>query len=113
MRTPETGPSFLHLVTPLNPPSPKKVSLWCGIVPICLSKAGLSVPILTALLLGTSFLSLPPRASHPLLDQRQPHYSAFGSVGEWLRAIKMGRYEESFAAAGFGSFELVSQISAE
>jgi ephrin-B len=34
-------------------------------------------------------------------------------VGEWLRAIKMGRYEESFAAAGFGSFELVSQISAE
>ncbi|KAM5131284.1 ephrin type-B receptor 4 isoform 2-T2 [Callospermophilus lateralis] len=52
-------------------------------------------------------------ASHPLLDQRQPHYSAFGSVGEWLRAIKMGRYEESFAAAGFGSFELVSQISAE
>ncbi|MEJ1272681.1 hypothetical protein NN561_003534 [Cricetulus griseus] len=52
-------------------------------------------------------------ASHPLLDQRQPHYSAFGSVGEWLRAIKMGRYEESFAAAGFGSFEVVSQISAE
>ncbi|KAB1263815.1 Ephrin type-B receptor 4 [Camelus dromedarius] len=52
-------------------------------------------------------------ASHPLLDQRQPHYSAFGSVGEWLRAIKMGRYEESFAAAGFGSFELVSQISTE
>ncbi|XP_012887167.1 PREDICTED: ephrin type-B receptor 4 [Dipodomys ordii] len=52
-------------------------------------------------------------ASHPLLDQRQPHYSAFGSVGEWLRAIKMGRYEESFVAAGFGSFELVSQISAE
>jgi ephrin-B len=52
-------------------------------------------------------------ASHPLLDQWQPHYSAFGSVGEWLRAIKMGRYEESFAAAGFGSFELVSQISAE
>nr|XP_021483371.1 ephrin type-B receptor 4 [Meriones unguiculatus] len=52
-------------------------------------------------------------ASHPLLDQRQPHYSAFGSVGEWLRAIKMGRYEESFAAAGFGSFEVVSQLSAE
>ncbi|XP_043819227.1 ephrin type-B receptor 4 [Dromiciops gliroides] len=52
-------------------------------------------------------------ASHPLLDQRLPHFSAFGSVGEWLRAIKMGRYEESFAAAGFGSFELVSQISAE
>lgn len=67
----------------------------------------------TALVLCSSSPSLPPRASHPLLDQRQPHYSAFGSVGEWLRAIKMGRYEESFAAAGFGSFELVSQISTE
>ncbi|XP_038624523.1 ephrin type-B receptor 4 [Tachyglossus aculeatus] len=52
-------------------------------------------------------------ASHPLLDQRFPHFSAFGSVGEWLRAIKMGRYEDSFTAAGFNSFELVSQISAE
>ncbi|XP_077169698.1 ephrin type-B receptor 4 [Paroedura picta] len=51
--------------------------------------------------------------SHPLLDQRLPHYSSFGSVGEWLRAIKMGRYEEHFATAGFTSFELVSQLSAE
>ncbi|XP_067325767.1 ephrin type-B receptor 4 [Anolis sagrei] len=51
--------------------------------------------------------------SHPLLDQRLPHYSSFGSVGDWLRAIKMGRYEESFANAGFTSFELVSQMSTE
>ncbi|XP_069500372.1 ephrin type-B receptor 4-like isoform X1 [Ambystoma mexicanum] len=51
--------------------------------------------------------------SHPLLDQRLPHYSTFGSVGEWLRAIKMGRYEENFTNAGFNSFELVSQISTE
>ncbi|KAG5851981.1 hypothetical protein ANANG_G00057610 [Anguilla anguilla] len=52
--------------------------------------------------------------SHPLLDQRSPPpLSACGSVGEWLRAIKMGRYEESFIQAGFTSFELVSQISTE
>uniref|UniRef100_A0A8D2LEL6 receptor protein-tyrosine kinase n=1 Tax=Varanus komodoensis TaxID=61221 RepID=A0A8D2LEL6_VARKO len=51
--------------------------------------------------------------SHALLDQRLPHYSSFGSVGDWLRALKMGRYEDSFASAGFTSFELVSQLSSE
>ncbi|XP_060137921.1 ephrin type-B receptor 4 [Zootoca vivipara] len=51
--------------------------------------------------------------SHPLLDQRLPHYSSFASVGDWLRAIKMGRYEENFAGAGFTTFELVSQLSTE
>uniref|UniRef100_A0A8C9SFR6 receptor protein-tyrosine kinase n=1 Tax=Scleropages formosus TaxID=113540 RepID=A0A8C9SFR6_SCLFO len=52
--------------------------------------------------------------SHPLLDQRSPPPpSACGSVGEWLRAIKMERYEESFYQAGFTSFQLISQISTE
>ncbi|XP_012687930.1 ephrin type-B receptor 4b-like isoform X1 [Clupea harengus] len=52
--------------------------------------------------------------SHPLLDQRPPPpLSQCASVGEWLRAIKMGRYEENFIQAGFTSFELVSQISTE
>ncbi|KAJ6654946.1 hypothetical protein lerEdw1_006417 [Lerista edwardsae] len=51
--------------------------------------------------------------SHPLLDQRLPHCSSFGSVGDWLHAIRMGRYEENFASAGFTSFELVSQLSTE
>ncbi|XP_039602996.1 ephrin type-B receptor 4a-like isoform X1 [Polypterus senegalus] len=51
--------------------------------------------------------------SHPLLDQRLPPFSSFSSVGEWLRAIKMGRYEESFVQAGFSNFDLVSQISTE
>ncbi|XP_048883272.1 ephrin type-B receptor 4b-like [Brienomyrus brachyistius] len=52
--------------------------------------------------------------SHPLLDQRTPPpLSACGSVGEWLRAIKMERYEDSFLQAGFTSFELISQISTE
>ncbi|KAG7484031.1 hypothetical protein MATL_G00044920 [Megalops atlanticus] len=52
--------------------------------------------------------------SHPLLDQRgAPPISACGSVGEWLRAIKMERYEDSFIQAGFTSFDLVAQISTE
>uniref|UniRef100_A0A8C8RII8 receptor protein-tyrosine kinase n=1 Tax=Pelusios castaneus TaxID=367368 RepID=A0A8C8RII8_9SAUR len=50
--------------------------------------------------------------SHPLLDQRAPHYS-FRSVGDWLRAIRLGGYEENFSSAGLNSFELVSQISTE
>ncbi|KAH0626054.1 hypothetical protein JD844_000768 [Phrynosoma platyrhinos] len=61
----------------------------------------------------SSFVKTPGMPSHPLLDQRLPHYSSFGSVGDWLRAIKMGRYEENFANAGFNSFELVSQLSTE
>ncbi|XP_069042851.1 ephrin type-B receptor 4a [Lepisosteus oculatus] len=55
----------------------------------------------------------PAGPSHPLLDQRSPSLSACGTVGEWLRAIKMGRYEDSFVQAGFTSFELVAQISTE
>lgn len=55
-----------------------------------------------------------PRPSHPLLDQRAPPApSACGSVGEWLRAIKMERYEDSFLQAGFTSVELLAQITAE
>ncbi|KAI4899667.1 hypothetical protein NFI96_020816 [Prochilodus magdalenae] len=52
--------------------------------------------------------------SPPLLDQRPPPpLSQCGSVGEWLRLIKMERYEENFIQAGFTSFELIAQISTE
>uniref|UniRef100_A0AAY4C4J7 receptor protein-tyrosine kinase n=1 Tax=Denticeps clupeoides TaxID=299321 RepID=A0AAY4C4J7_9TELE len=52
--------------------------------------------------------------SHPLLDQRPPLApSSCGSVGEWLRAIKMERYEESFLQAGFTSVELLAHINTE
>ncbi|KAM4537508.1 ephrin type-B receptor 4b-like isoform 1-T2 [Odontesthes bonariensis] len=55
-----------------------------------------------------------PSASHPLLDQRvPPPLSACGSVSEWLRAIKMERYEPSFLQAGFTSLDIVSQINTE
>ncbi|XP_068612084.1 ephrin type-B receptor 4b-like [Brachionichthys hirsutus] len=52
--------------------------------------------------------------SHPLLDQRvAPPLSACGSVSEWLRAIKMERYEQRLLQAGFSSLDMVSQLNAE
>uniref|UniRef100_A0A3P8WW65 receptor protein-tyrosine kinase n=1 Tax=Cynoglossus semilaevis TaxID=244447 RepID=A0A3P8WW65_CYNSE len=44
--------------------------------------------------------------SYSLLDQRSPlSLSSCSSVGEWLRAIKMERYEDSFLQAGISSVE--------
>ncbi|XP_063756523.1 ephrin type-B receptor 4b-like isoform X3 [Eleginops maclovinus] len=52
--------------------------------------------------------------SHPLLDQRTPPpLSACASVSEWLRAIKMERYEASFLSAGLSSLDVVSQLDTE
>eukprot|EP00069_Balaena_mysticetus_P004928 bmy_04532T0 len=41
----------------------------------------------------------------PLLDRTIPDYTSFNTVDEWLEAIKMGQYKESFANAGFTSFD--------
>lgn len=58
------------------------------------------------------FLSASP--SQPLLDQRvPPPLSACGSVSEWLRAIKMERYEQNFLQAGFTSLDVVSHLNTE
>nr|XP_046236706.1 ephrin type-B receptor 4b-like isoform X2 [Scatophagus argus] len=55
-----------------------------------------------------------PSPSQPLLDQRvPPPLSACGSVSEWLRAIKMERYEQSFLQNGFTSLDIVSQLNTE
>ncbi|XP_078391988.1 ephrin type-B receptor 3-like [Cetorhinus maximus] len=51
--------------------------------------------------------------SQPLLDRGTPHYTTFSTVGDWLKAIKMSRYEENFVNAGFTTFDLVTQVSAE
>ncbi|KAM3868606.1 ephrin type-B receptor 4a [Diretmus argenteus] len=52
--------------------------------------------------------------SYPLLDQRAPlALSSCASVGEWLRAIKMERYEDSFLQAGFTSVDQLAQITIE
>uniref|UniRef100_A0A9J7YVJ1 receptor protein-tyrosine kinase n=1 Tax=Cyprinus carpio carpio TaxID=630221 RepID=A0A9J7YVJ1_CYPCA len=52
--------------------------------------------------------------SHPLLDQRPPpSLSHCSSVSDWLRVIKMERYEDNFLQAGFTSIQLLSHISTE
>ncbi|XP_051547832.1 ephrin type-B receptor 4a-like isoform X1 [Myxocyprinus asiaticus] len=52
--------------------------------------------------------------SHPLLDQRSPlTASSCGTIGDWLRAIKMERYEESFLQAGYTSMQLLAHITTE
>uniref|UniRef100_A0A671N3P0 receptor protein-tyrosine kinase n=1 Tax=Sinocyclocheilus anshuiensis TaxID=1608454 RepID=A0A671N3P0_9TELE len=54
------------------------------------------------------------RPSHPLLDLRPPPpLSHCSSVSDWLRSIKMERYEDSFLQAGFTSIQLISHISTE
>ncbi|XP_026862688.2 ephrin type-B receptor 3 isoform X4 [Electrophorus electricus] len=52
-------------------------------------------------------------ASQPLLDRSVPDYSTFTTVGDWLDAIKMSRYRDNFLNAGFASFDLVAQMTAE
>ncbi|XP_051800421.1 ephrin type-B receptor 4b-like [Acanthochromis polyacanthus] len=55
-----------------------------------------------------------PSPSQPLLDQRvPPPLSACASVSDWLRAIKMERYEQSFLQAGFSNLDIVSQLNTE
>ena len=56
---------------------------------------------------------LPCSVSQPLLDRTVPDYTTFTTVGDWLDAIKMGRYKENFVNAGFASFDLVAQMTAE
>uniref|UniRef100_A0A3B3ZUA8 receptor protein-tyrosine kinase n=1 Tax=Periophthalmus magnuspinnatus TaxID=409849 RepID=A0A3B3ZUA8_9GOBI len=52
--------------------------------------------------------------AYPLLDQRAPLApSSCSSVGEWLRAIKMERYEDSFLQAGVTSVDQLAQISTQ
>ncbi|XP_008274456.1 ephrin type-B receptor 4a isoform X2 [Stegastes partitus] len=52
--------------------------------------------------------------SYPLLDQRAPlSLSPCATVGEWLRAIKMERYEDSFLQAGFNSVDQLAQITTQ
>ncbi|KAM4713930.1 ephrin type-B receptor 4b-like [Anableps anableps] len=55
-----------------------------------------------------------PSPSQPLLDQRvPPPLSACGSVSEWLRAIKMERYEQNFLQAGLTGLDVVSQLNTD
>uniref|UniRef100_A0A8D3AP55 receptor protein-tyrosine kinase n=2 Tax=Scophthalmus maximus TaxID=52904 RepID=A0A8D3AP55_SCOMX len=52
--------------------------------------------------------------SYSLLDQRAPlALSSCASVGEWLRAVKMERYEDSFLQAGFNSVDQLAEITTQ
>lgn len=59
-------------------------------------------------------LPLSPRPSYPLLDQRAPvALSGDAPVAEWLRTIKMERYEDSFLQAGLSTVDQLAQISTQ
>lgn len=49
----------------------------------------------------------------PLLDRSIPDFSSFSTVDEWLDAIKMGQYKDSFANSDFNTFDVVSQMTME
>uniref|UniRef100_A0A3P9LNZ3 receptor protein-tyrosine kinase n=1 Tax=Oryzias latipes TaxID=8090 RepID=A0A3P9LNZ3_ORYLA len=64
----------------------------------------------------SSLKAMTPQSSSvhlPLLDRSTPDFSSFGSVDDWLDAIKMGQYKENFSSEGFTSFDLVSQMAME
>lgn len=58
-------------------------------------------------------LSLSLRPSQPLLDRSIPDFTAFTTVDDWLSAIKMVQYRDSFLTAGFTSLQLVTQMTSE
>lgn len=64
------------------------------------------------------FFLTPPLRSyspshHPLLDRGAPDMSRVSSVEDWLAALKMTQYRDSFLGSGFTSLPLVTQITAE
>ncbi|XP_032916495.1 ephrin type-A receptor 5-like isoform X9 [Catharus ustulatus] len=53
------------------------------------------------------------RASNLLVEHSPIGSSAYRSVGEWLEAIKMGRYTEIFMENGYSSMDAVAQVTLE
>lgn len=94
-----------------------EVALSGGRLGVRLAGRGSRVTTLTlSLSVSLSPSSLPPpqcRVSQPLLDRCVPDYTTFTTVGDWLDAIKMSRYRDNFVNAGFASFDLVAQMTAE
>uniref|UniRef100_A0A4W5R425 receptor protein-tyrosine kinase n=1 Tax=Hucho hucho TaxID=62062 RepID=A0A4W5R425_9TELE len=52
-------------------------------------------------------------AVYPLLGRSIPDFTTFTSVEDWLGAIKMGQYRDTFLGSGFTSLTLVSQVTSE
>ncbi|XP_034438209.1 ephrin type-B receptor 1-like [Hippoglossus hippoglossus] len=61
---------------------------------------------------GTNNMA-PGPSHHPLLDRGAPDLSRLSSVEDWLAALKMTQYRDSFLGSGFTSLPLVTQITAE
>ncbi|CAL8281756.1 unnamed protein product [Lota lota] len=57
--------------------------------------------------------NIPAVPSQPLLDRSIPDFNTFSSVEDWLSAIKMSQYRDSFLNSGFTSLQLVAQITSE
>lgn len=116
-----SGPNSPRLSTPWISSSATPPALRSSPVPslgqcLCLCSHPALEPAALPLLPLTSGLrsfSSPHSMSQPLLDRTVPDYTTFTTVGDWLDAIKMGRYKESFISAGFASFDLVAQMTAE
>ncbi|XP_037752514.1 ephrin type-A receptor 5 isoform X11 [Chelonia mydas] len=53
------------------------------------------------------------RVSNLLVEHSPLGSGAYRSVGEWLEAIKMGRYTEIFMENGYSSMEAVAQVTLE
>nr|KAF6504910.1 EPH receptor A10 [Rousettus aegyptiacus] len=54
-----------------------------------------------------------PRPPTPLEDRAFSTFPSFGSMGAWLEALDLGRYKDSFTAAGYGSLEAVATMTAQ
>ncbi|XP_062961761.1 ephrin type-A receptor 10 [Cynocephalus volans] len=54
-----------------------------------------------------------PRPPTPLADRAFSTFPSFGSVGAWLEALDLCRYKDSFTAAGYGSLEAVTEMTAQ
>uniref|UniRef100_A0A6I8Q5Y1 receptor protein-tyrosine kinase n=1 Tax=Xenopus tropicalis TaxID=8364 RepID=A0A6I8Q5Y1_XENTR len=53
------------------------------------------------------------RVSNLLIEHSPGGTGAYRSVNEWLEAIKMGRYTETFMENGFNSMDAVTQVTVE
>ncbi|XP_056460649.1 ephrin type-B receptor 1-like [Gadus chalcogrammus] len=60
-------------------------------------------------------LFLPPSrpSPHALLDRGAPDLSSVSSVEDWLSALKMTQYRDSFVGSGINSLSLITQLTTE
>lgn len=71
------------------------------------------VVYISMLILFASLFLLVFRVSNLLVEHSPVGSGAYRSVGEWLEAIKMGRYTEIFMENGYSSMDAVAQVTLE